>query len=144
MLVLAQHLVPNLSEFWNQSRLVFMEVGWMWTPSFHSLSPIVVKSWIQQQSALRDLKRARIDVNVTVTCALLLTSYLFISAISSSIWPSLGALSAEASPCSALDTAKESRELMEGRRESAGLRAPKAAVCEFIAPARRSWRSVGQ
>lgn len=70
------------------------------------------------------------------------TSYLLISAISSSIDTSPGGGSSMLWPCSACDTANDRRELRDGRPgPRCGLRA-KDVVREFMILASRSWSHV--
>ena len=62
------------------------------------------------------------------------TSYLLISAISSSICSTTGAAEfwGSASPLSAVETAKERREVMDGRRAADGVRTEKDVVRERL------------
>lgn len=86
--------------------------------------PMVVKSYEQISS-----KR---DRNTGICLGGRNTSYLLISAISSSICCSLGAWFAVASPRSAVETAIDNLELTEGRRDSCGWVAEKEVVREDI------------
>lgn len=120
---------------WTQSTHVSIrahEIYMQYARLRHVGIPIVVKSYNVRLQSARHVYDACLKQQAH-------TSYLLISAISSSICTSPGG-GTLASPCSAVDTAKERRELMEGRRTGPGFRLKDVDCALMISGRRPLWR----